>query len=364
MDNFNFYEFFNSKDIANHCKNIGHTFTSLEMAYIIWHSEYHTLEQKHTAWQYLIDHYPDEELPEGKWLDDDGEAIRKERSLHKFLQHYIEIEQQFLEDFSRTRDGYIYDYAIMYSGEDRYQSDEVFYDSYDACFAALQEDMEKYTVGVRITRRRLYSVPREDGWDEESIHMNADLGVTFINSMKLDEDWVIKDGFTDMWFHIPTPFQLGDLVTCNRVDKEKQEKFVLLHIPYWEENERGRSMKWYTDRLAKEGGDWTDMQTSIYKVDQDGDVFWAHGPNYLFLEYCQDAPEGNEIILFALSSYLQNKISLEDFLCAQKFLIAERQITELYKYFGPADDIKALCGLIHNDDDFHFSNGKWEPLPF
>ena len=345
----NIYEFFNSKDIAAHCKNISHTLTALEMAYIIWHSEYHTLEQKHTAWQYLIDNYPDEEMPEGKWLDDNRELVRKERSLHKFLQHYIEIERQFLEDFPKTRDGYIYDYGIMYSGEDRYQSDEVFYDNYDACLAALQEDMCKHSVGARITRRKLYSVPREDGWDEESIHMNAALGATFINSTKLDEDWVIKDGFSDMWFHIPTPFQLGDFVTCNRIDKEKQEKFVLLHIPYWEENERGRSMKWYTDRLAKEGGDWTDMQTSIYKVDQEGDVYWAHGPNYLFLEYCQDEPEGDERILLALSRYLQDKISLEDFLRAQKIFIAERQAEELRVYFDSADDIKALCGLINKE---------------
>lgn len=344
----NIYEFFNSKDIAAHCKNIGHKFTALEMAYIISRSEYHTLEQKHNAWQYLIDHYPDEYLPEGKWLDDDGEMVRKERSLHKFLQHYIEIEQQFLADFPITRNEYVYEYAIMYSGEIRYQPNDMLYDNYEACFAALKEDMETYTVGARITRRRLYVVPSEVGLDEVTIHMNAALAVMSVDSLQLDEDWAIKDGFSDMWFHIPTPFQHGDLVTCNRVDKEKQEKFVLLHIPYWEEDERGRSMKWYTDRLEKEGGDWTDMQTSVYKVDQDGDVYWAHGPNYLFLEYCRDEPEGDERILLALSNYLQNKVSLEDFLRAQKILIAERQAAELRVYFGPADDIKKLCGLIPN----------------
>lgn len=342
----NIYDFFNSRDIAKHCRDIDHKFTALEMAYIISRSEYRTLEQKHQAWQYLIDHYHDEELPEGKWLDDSGAPVRKERSLHKFLQHYMEIERQCLADFPKMQNGYVYEYAIMYSGEIQYQSDDILYSNYEGCFAALREDMGTHTVGARITRRRLYVVPSEVGLDEVSIHMNAALDVMSVDSMHLDDDWAIKDGFSDMWFHIPTPFQRGDLVTCNRVDKEKQEKFVLLHIPYWEENERGHNMKWYTDRLAKEGGDWTDMQTSIFKIDQDGDVYWAHGPNYLFLEYCQDEPKGDERILLALSSYLQNKISLEDFMRAQKILIAERQADEMRVYFGPANDIKKLCGLL------------------
>ena len=346
MDSFNIYEFFNSKDIADHCKSIGHTFSALEMAYIIWFSERHTLEEKHRAWQYLIDNYPDEEIPEGKWLDDSGELVRKERSLHKFLQHYIEIEKQFLEDFVKTQDGYIYDYAIMYSGEDRYQSDEVLYDNYDTCFAALREDMCKYSVGARISRRKLCVVPGVTDVDEELIHLNSNLGVTLINSMNLDEDWIMKDGFSDMWFHIPTPFRHGDLLTYTCADNRKRHKFVLLHIPYWEENERGRSMKWYTDHLAKDGGDWADMQTSIYKVDEYGNVFWDHGPNYLFLEYCRDKPEGDERILLALSSYLQNKISLEGFLRAQKILISERQAMEIRKYFGDADEIKKLSGIF------------------
>ena len=346
MDSFNIYEFFNSKDIAAYCKNIGHTFTALEMAYIIWFSEYHTLEQKHAAWQYLIDHYPDEEMPEGKWLDDNGELVRKERSLHKFLQHYIEIEKWFLEDFSQARDGYVYEYAIMYSAEIRYQPDDVLYTNYEACLAALQEDMGTHTVGARITRRRICALHGEIGLDEVTIHLDTTLSAMSIDSMDLDDDWAIKDGFSDMWFHIPIPFKCGDLVTCNRVDKEKQSKFVLLHIPYWEEDERGRSMKWYSDRLAKEGGDWTDMQISIYDVDQYGDIFWDHGPNYMFLEYCHDEPEGDERILLALSSYLQNKIRLEDFLRAQKILITERQSAELRKYFGDAEEIKRSSGLI------------------
>ena len=56
----NIYDFFNSRDIAAHCQKIGHKFTATEMAYIVWHSNHHTLADKHTAWQEIIDTMPDE----------------------------------------------------------------------------------------------------------------------------------------------------------------------------------------------------------------------------------------------------------------------------------------------------------------
>jgi hypothetical protein len=71
----NIYEFFNSKDIAEHCRKINHQFTAIEMAYIIWFSDYHSLREKHEAWQYLIDNYSDEQLPKGKWCNEDGSLV-------------------------------------------------------------------------------------------------------------------------------------------------------------------------------------------------------------------------------------------------------------------------------------------------
>ena len=41
----------------------------LMIDWIISRSADHTLEQKHHAWKYLIDHYPDETLTKGKLLD-------------------------------------------------------------------------------------------------------------------------------------------------------------------------------------------------------------------------------------------------------------------------------------------------------
>ena len=70
----NIYEFINSKDIRAHCEKIGHTFNSIEAAFLIYQSQNHTLEEKHNAWKALIETMTDAEADlyysfEGMWID-------------------------------------------------------------------------------------------------------------------------------------------------------------------------------------------------------------------------------------------------------------------------------------------------------
>ena len=92
MDSFNVFEFFNSKDIAGHCKNIGHTFTAIETAYLIWYSDHHTIAQKHTAWKHIIKTMPNEEITQ---FDSFSSMM-----LHEFLQEYMDTEQAFVDNFT------------------------------------------------------------------------------------------------------------------------------------------------------------------------------------------------------------------------------------------------------------------------
>ena len=55
----NIYNFINSRDIAKYLKEINYQFSTLECAWLVWQSRKHTLEQKHTAWQKIIDTMPD-----------------------------------------------------------------------------------------------------------------------------------------------------------------------------------------------------------------------------------------------------------------------------------------------------------------
>ena len=46
--------FINSPDIRDHIRNIGHHFTSIEAAWLIWQSRHITLAEKHDAWRELM----------------------------------------------------------------------------------------------------------------------------------------------------------------------------------------------------------------------------------------------------------------------------------------------------------------------
>ena len=63
------YSFINSRDIAEHCRKIGHTWNPLEMAAIIDMS-HRTVEERHKAWHKLMSDYPDMPVPETN--DHDG----------------------------------------------------------------------------------------------------------------------------------------------------------------------------------------------------------------------------------------------------------------------------------------------------
>ena len=52
------YSFIPSRDIAAHCHALGHKFTPLEQAVIIYHSKKPLIE-RHVAWQEIIDTMPD-----------------------------------------------------------------------------------------------------------------------------------------------------------------------------------------------------------------------------------------------------------------------------------------------------------------
>lgn len=119
------YSFFNSKDIGELCRSIGHKFTPAEMTAIIYKSN-KSLEEKHEAYQKIIDDFPDMPMPihiptieeQREWYRELNEtppllppvkldtvyvpSRQTAESLHAYLKEWMEWEKQLQKDFLTT----------------------------------------------------------------------------------------------------------------------------------------------------------------------------------------------------------------------------------------------------------------------
>lgn len=79
--------FINSKDIREHLRSIRYEFNSLETAWLIYQSHDATIDEKHKAWNELIETMPD--CPIEKRLN----TVAQD-SLHAFLRLYMTLEER------------------------------------------------------------------------------------------------------------------------------------------------------------------------------------------------------------------------------------------------------------------------------
>src|SRR5215469_11612564 len=97
------YNFIRSNAVAEHCRNIGKTWNTCEMAVIIDRSN-RTIAEKHAAWKELIEHYPDmPAMPNYHDVHFD--------SVHKMIAERIDFDQRVIEWFKTPKNGAIYTYG-------------------------------------------------------------------------------------------------------------------------------------------------------------------------------------------------------------------------------------------------------------
>ena len=346
------YDYFNSRDIAEHCRKIAHPFTAVETAYLVWHSNHHTLQDKHEAWQEIVDTLPDEDF-RSNWNFDD-------HTLHSFLRTYMQLQNEFIEDFSITKEGYIYTYSTLYKRHDQFSPDDIFFDSYEACLNALKvneldDDTCDEIAKAKITRYKLYSsyVSFRDAQEQESIIFDKKLRPIDIEPAYVSEGEKRylnpSYGFYEMWVAIPTPFRKGDIVMDVDIYDDHCKKhlpFILDRIPYWcKDADNGDDCEQEVERLLNLGVDWTDMQEGVYFQDQNGEIYWDHAFHYLDLEYYRDELVETEQFLLAVSNAMQGKISTEALLYSHHAILMEHHTAELRKYFGDNEKLLLSCGM-------------------
>ena len=211
-------QFIPSSDIREHLKTIGYHFSALEAAWLVFRCESITIEEKHVAWQEIINTIPDCRIDCDDWM------LQRE-STHQFLRDYMEYENKWIEAFIEAfYDGKnaVYTYVVKGTTKDPCGEEKLYIDidsfkigkmfsSVDKCLndERLNEVFAYFEdVDVYITKHTLDSV------EKGKIRLNKDGKiVSFTGSTRLNyKEYCYFSAFNKLMFKLPVPFQKGDII--------------------------------------------------------------------------------------------------------------------------------------------------------
>ena len=318
------YEYFNSKDVAEHCKSLGRSFTGREMAYLIWQSNHHTLHQKIAAWTELIQTMPDEKHKDFEAAGCCG--------LHDFLQKYIDRLLQFLADFKQNTGGVIYSYERLYGDSPcRFPDESPLFVSYEHCVAAAAvEATEKSDiVAFRMKKRKIFGeAAAQEGYPMLFLSSRAELMEVHVAPYRGEEDMLVSPfGFYSMFVDIPTPFRRGDIVTGVDPWGIRTGPMVVNELP--EEN----------------GEDFVDMCANLWDLDAHCRLVCDEFSSSLSLEYYHGELKNHKRFLVALHNHIRGALPLEDLLRSYAMVLLESFKESRIGCFGWEAGMEALAGL-------------------
>ena len=310
------YRFIDSKDVAAHCREIGKTWNTFEMAVIIGRSNKTTAE-RYEAWRELIDHYPDMQTPGNR-----------HESIHKELAKHMVNEERKLAYFMTPQPGAVYRYDI-WSDENDCWSRSTFQCVEDAIKAA-KEMCDDEAAVIRV--EKVYDIyvnyeplsiiaSLDSVGNIESLNFYA-LGsreerTKMFPAINPDIYFVDWGGFlcSDYTYvDIPTPFKRGDILTWG-------DHIFVLHSLDSDNPERLAKIVGLSNGYNYGTEGWG------YFVNDNGCLYGDHISGNDAYEYYHGKLEGNNRLLHYVSLYYQDKIDLAALLNMQCRIILECQLS-------------------------------------
>ena len=292
----NIYDFFNSPDVAEYCRNIGHTFNAVESAVMVSQSNKRTLAEKLAAYRTIIAEYPDMELPHGN-------NHEYHKSFHKALGDLIIYEERLIERFSIPEPDAVY---LAYFGVEYHNSTGIF-KTYEKAFKdALEsfDDEKYYTVRKKFIEsdKEFEAKISKSGDIMEIRHCEEDVAENGIDS------WLLS-----IYIDVPVPFKRGDLV---EVDDGGWMGDVYMLKNICRDDAEDNSKRIYR-------ADLMDMTAGVH-YESGGSVSCEVIHFYPDLRYCRRELEGEQRILKYMSLYLQDKLCLCSLLTIQKYFLVDK----------------------------------------
>ena len=340
---FDVYDFFNSPDVAEHCKKLGKTFDALESAVLVYRCKKGSYEKKHEAFRAIISEYQDVYVePE--------EYRSRITSVHEALEHIIEDGEQRIKDFLKEEPGTLYQATIWDPpvGGHRFNFTKRPFKTYEEALSDALDIEGTFSKNAWGTRERTFdSVAMQKlGLTKNKFHIatispDGEIIDIYENDPFLSKSEEVFHADNEKWVNskyseaacllesanikIPVPFKRGDIVEINDLFGTYQlNDTVYLIKDNNEENSKYSFISFYWGK---------------------GNVFEGnlmHSYSYYDVEYCKRELKGEERILYYLSLYEQGEISMNDLLDMHRYLFLDRELQKLELSYNKVSEILRL----------------------
>ncbi len=330
-----FYRFINSKDIREYHREINYQYNATEAAWLVYQCRDACVEEKHNAWQWIIDNMEDYEVIErGNY--------RTYSSIKTMLQKYMELENRLISEFFKIDNNAVYSCSSLYkdnSEKEWFDADSLCSD-FEACWASREENED--IIGYVIRKRYLNDTKETSIKFDRNKKPYIDNLYTFCRwSLSEEEASLVCYSFMGLWFDFPTPFKRGDIIwnpaspNCKHMCSGPfVNKGICLD---------DIDSKRIIENISKYG-DNSDMIASGYFVCENGQTYREVTDNYMDMEYYPKKPEGALRTLIPISNYLKGQIDLD--LCVRAYhQIMMETMAEDARIHDYMDEGLVLAGL-------------------
>lgn len=306
------FEFVNSRDIREFLQKIGFVPNSLESAWLVYQSNNHTIEERHNFWEWIIQNMPDCEVS-GKWVK------TPQKSLHKFLSRYMEIEDYLIAHFFLPEAGAVYSYRALWKSDLEKYDDGTEWHKVDSIFATFEEAYADATEDDELAPLFLEFEKKHLGAHGKSIsvRMTPDKKPVFIDEELMlaneEEADIYYNIFFYLHFDFPHPFKKGDIIRPAKV-KYKNPRAWDGTFVIGEKND-------------KDG-------TPVGYMAEDEYVYCERIYSYMDFELLEGEPRRDRRMLLPISKYIRGEIDLALLLGACRMITLEMQKNETNSLLG------------------------------
>ena len=319
------FDFVNSKDIREYWQQIGYKPSSLEAAWLIWQSKNHTVEEKHEAWQEIIDKAEDCNIPI-------GEYATTQPPLHEFLKRYISVEDNLISSFYKAEDNAVFSYRMYFDDDDDrdWYNVSAFFRTFDEAYAHFRDDdeppypnfVEFFKIYIGAEDKRIFV-----RFNSKMEIVNVDETNYLININEREFE-IIQFVFQEMNFEFPIPFKKGDII--------KRVRGIYTRPSCYYE-------KYVFESIVNEYG-YTVVKG--YSADGDGTIQYESIHLYMDFEYMTLPLGDKDNILTPISKYLSGEIDLALLLGAYRYILSKYELSVMrLQHLNYTKEEKAIAGF-------------------